>query len=426
MINFRAPKFIIPLFAIPVLAAMNYAYKSSVDHKMALKEKEINQTKQAGLDGTIPGPSKEIQGKNLSDKFDAVGNKYKKQSDISAIGALDVKDNTDPELKTAYTDQERRTIDSIQEDTKKKLLEDQKKNNDRRNKANRPNTFASYSGDNSADASGYSVNKTPAKRLEDANKALVKALQQMNKKTHPDEPPYLNKQNQGGSPEPVRPSEDQYKRNLDFYKKQMDYIDSLQHHNDPAWIAEHRPKNKDTVKKDPPVEVRKVDNINDRAFNTVVANRTDRYIKAIIDENIKVQAGSRVRLRLMEDVLVGNSLLKKDNYIYGIVSGFRLTRVTIAITTILQDERIFPVKLTIYDNDGLEGIYVPGSNFREFSKNLGSSEAQGITYTDQSQSITTNLISNLFSSSTTAASKLIAKDKAQFKYNTVVYLVTKN
>ena len=52
-------------------------------------------------------------------------------------------------------------------------------------------------------------------------------------------------------------------------------------------------------------------------FNTLAENEPEpRLIKAIIDENIKAVDGSRVRLRLLDDVEISGVVLEKGSYLY--------------------------------------------------------------------------------------------------------------
>ena len=43
-------------------------------------------------------------------------------------------------------------------------------------------------------------------------------------------------------------------------------------------------------------------------------------------------------------------------------------RVKATITSILVGDKFINVKLSVFDNDGMEGFYVPESSFREFVK----------------------------------------------------------
>jgi len=86
------------------------------------------------------------------------------------------------------------------------------------------------------------------------------------------------------------------------------------------------------------------------------------------------------------------------------------------------------VKLDIFDADGYYGLYVPGSNFREFSKDIGTQGTSGLSSVQMSgggSDITAGLISKMFSTSGNAINKMIRKDKAFLKYNYMIYLKEK-
>ena len=54
------------------------------------------------------------------------------------------------------------------------------------------------------------------------------------------------------------------------------------------------------------------------------------------------------------------------------MSGFGSQRVKGNVTSIMVDGEIIKVNLALYDTDGLEGLYVPSSQFRETTKDVGS------------------------------------------------------
>lgn len=108
-------------------------------------------------------------------------------------------------------------------------------------------------------------------------------------------------------------------------------------------------------------------------FNTLTENDPEpNLIKAIIDENVKAVDGSRVRLRLLDDIEINDIVVPKGTYIYALMSGFGSQRVKGNIKSILINDNIIKVNLSIYDTDGLEGLYVPSSNFRETTKDVAS------------------------------------------------------
>ncbi len=165
-------------------------------------------------------------------------------------------------------------------------------------------------------------------------------------------------------------------------------------------------------------------------FNTISDNEPQSsLIKAIIDEDIKCMEGSRVRLRLLDDVAVEGATLSKGTYLYATMSGFGQQRVKGSIQSVLVNDRLVKISLSIYDTDGLEGLYVPQSQFRETAKDVASG-AMSSSVTVNSGGYDNNLaqwgmqsLQNAVSKTTTAISNAIRKNKAKLKYGTQVYLV---
>ena len=84
-------------------------------------------------------------------------------------------------------------------------------------------------------------------------------------------------------------------------------------------------------------------------------NTSDIVVEVDGDQIIKKD--SRLRMRLLKEVRLGNSTLPKNTLVYGIVS-FRPNRTLLKIENIAH----IPVKLRAYDlQDGLEGIYLENS-----------------------------------------------------------------
>lgn len=166
-------------------------------------------------------------------------------------------------------------------------------------------------------------------------------------------------------------------------------------------------------------------------FNTVGRDRKkSKLISAIIDENIKAVDGSRVRLRLLDDVEIGDLTVKKGTYLYATMSGFGQQRVKGTIQSIFYDEEIIKVSLSIYDTDGLEGLYVPESEFRTTAKDIGSSAMSSNQIIDQTTTSNTGIKSwasqaaqNASQKVMSAIGKVIKKNRVKLKYGTKVYLV---
>ena len=165
-------------------------------------------------------------------------------------------------------------------------------------------------------------------------------------------------------------------------------------------------------------------------FNTLAENEPEpRLIKAIIDEDIKAVEGSRVRLRLLDDVEIDGKVVPKGSYLYATMSGFGSQRVKGSIKSLLVEDELVKVNLSLYDTDGLEGLYVPSSSFRETTQDVASN-ALGSTMSINNGSTGNTFaqwgmqaIQNAYQRTSNALSKAVRKNKAKLKYGTFVYLV---
>ena len=185
-----------------------------------------------------------------------------------------------------------------------------------------------------------------------------------------------------------------------------------------------------TANKDSIGEVVKKVRVNSDYFNTICDNESESgLIKAIIDENIKAVDGSRVRLRLLDDVEVSGITLRKGTYLYATMNGFGNQRVKGTVKSVLVDDDIVKINLSIYDTDGMEGLYVPGSQFRDTAKDIASgafSTSGDLGFTQSSNSFTQmgiQAVNNAFNKTSNAISKAIKKNRANLKYGTFVYLI---
>ena len=183
---------------------------------------------------------------------------------------------------------------------------------------------------------------------------------------------------------------------------------------------------------DEPQEVVKKVKVTSDYFNTLCDNdKETSLIKAIIDENIKAVDGSRVRLRLLDDIEINDVVVPKGSYLYATMSGFGSQRVKGNVQSIMVDDDIIKVSLALYDTDGLEGLYVPSSQFRETTKDVGSGALSNTSTLTNSSTTSGNslatwgaqTITNAVQKTSNAISKAIKKNNAKLKYGTFVYLI---
>lgn len=108
-------------------------------------------------------------------------------------------------------------------------------------------------------------------------------------------------------------------------------------------------------------------------------------IQAVIHETQTIVDGSTVKLRLINDVYINGVNIPKDNFLFGIAS-LRGERLSIEINSIRYNNSLFPVELSVYDMDGLDGIYIPGAITRDVAKQSADRSLQtlGLTSLDPS------------------------------------------
>jgi conjugative transposon TraM protein len=112
---------------------------------------------------------------------------------------------------------------------------------------------------------------------------------------------------------------------------------------------------------------------------------TENAIEAVIHETQTIVNGATVKFRLMNDIFINGIKIPKNNFLFGAAS-LKDERLTIKITSIRYNNILFPVDLSVYDMDGLIGIYIPGAINRDVAKASADRSMQtlGVTSLDDS------------------------------------------
>lgn len=126
---------------------------------------------------------------------------------------------------------------------------------------------------------------------------------------------------------------------------------------------------------------------NARSFSTAVGTRRQNFkntISACVAADQSITDGQSVRLRTLEPMLIGNSLLPKNTSVVG-AARLQGERLEIKIETIEALGCIMEVDLSVYDSDGQEGINIPNSMesdaLHEIGANMGSTMGSSINLT---------------------------------------------
>ena len=111
--------------------------------------------------------------------------------------------------------------------------------------------------------------------------------------------------------------------------------------------------------------------------NDTTTEKEQNIIEAEIQQTQTLLSGSTIKLSSATDFYVNGILIPKGNLLYGIAS-LNGERLNIAITSIHYQNNLLPVSLSVYDLDGLQGLYIPGSISRDAAKQSGSEAVNNI------------------------------------------------
>ena len=388
-INFKKPIFIIPLIILPFLFIFYYIFFEKGKEPEIVQDVHIE-----GFNSDLPNAKKSI---STPDKLTAYQDALKQRRMESGMKEI----QEDRGLRRLEKEGEARSIkDSLKAEFAK---------------ANKEKRVASEAAEN-------------------RRKAVAKSREALSKIRDKQQIRNGNSSSSSKTAQrAVRSAATPQDREMEAFKKQMTYIDSM---NNPEKYAKKAmdlngdgtEKEKEKVHELTKTNSNNVTNTN--YFNTIKADLGKTMISAILDEGIKAWEGSRVRIRLLEEIFIDGRLLKKGQYLYGTVSGFAAQRLIINVNSVIIEDEIFPMQVSLYDNDGMEGIYIPDSSFRSFTKELGARSSQGsIDISDAPDSNSQALYQSVTSavkSSTKAIQQALRKNKARLKYNTQVFLVNTN
>lgn len=384
-INFKEKKYVLPLLALPFILLFAYVgAQLTTGNKPKEKPKELSLSLGESQDS--------IMTKN--DAYDAF---FKKDDNRTMLGGLDKEQDS----LLSYDDQlslaQKRRIDSLKAVNSRQSQYQANGN---------PSSY--YNPKQGKEDQDYKRSTEIIKMLND--KSYGKAEDNIQTEKH-------KTKEQNTQQDPVK-----------YLKQQMLVMDSLEKARDPEYqnklMAEQKLKaNKEKMEEflNSTFNVSKSGINSD--FNAIYKDRENGFIKAVIDENNKGFLGSRIRFRLLEDIFVGNRKISKGSILYGQISGFTMQRVDLKIISVFAKGEIFPINLSIYDVDGMKGLYVPQSVFRDMIREMGSNSVQGTQMDMGGEGFFTTIGSKLFTSTSKSIANLIKTNKAKLKYNSYVFLI---
>jgi len=117
------------------------------------------------------------------------------------------------------------------------------------------------------------------------------------------------------------------------------------------------------------IDIQHPDRVKDRTKKTdsTKENKINITIQAVVHETQTLQNGSTIKLRLLQDIFLNGTKIPRGNFLFGtcIITNERLN---IQLTNAMYNNQVYPLSLTVYDTDGIEGIYIPGAITRDVTK----------------------------------------------------------
>ncbi len=393
-INFKQPKYIFPAVIFVPLCALIYfvmqTFGGSGDESKTVATDRIN--------ASLPEANAEAPG----DKMFEMSRRFNDDDAFTAVGALGEEMTQEEALEHGYSEEELNRLDAAEAERIRQQQELEELERSLAESRRHINSYA-YGDDSYAEAYGGGSYRS------DPRSEYARDLEEIQQRSY--ERQKAIEAGLGiGQPDP----EEQLR------KQRADSIAKAK--------KEERERNR-------PLLVLKSRETNADKFNTVgsSADNVDApLIRAMIDKTTKAHEGTRLRFKLLDDVTIHEVRLPKGTYLYGTVTGFGQQRVRAAITSILVGGKFLKVNLSVFDNDGMEGFYVPESAFRDFMKEAGATTVQqNISFESESgygsgisgEAIALQALQNMYNSATSAVSANIRKNKAKIKYNTIVYLI---
>ena len=387
-VNFKQPKYIFPLVIFVPLCALIYfvmqTFGGGESGKQEVATDRINME--------LP----EARAEEAGDKMYEMSRRFGDEEAFTAVGSLGEDKEENESLEHGYTEEELNRLDAAEAE---RIRQQQEMEELERSLAESRKHINSYAyGDNPANRNdGYSSQEDFARDLEEIQRRSYERQKAIESG--------LGIGNEDAE-EAAR-------------KQRADSIARVQ---------------EEEMERNRPNLVIKSPDTNADKFHTVEAESSTAdatLICAMIDQNTKAKEGTRLRFKLLDDVTVSGTKLKKNTYLYGTVTGFGQQRVRAAITSILVGGKFIKVNLSVFDNDGMEGFYVPESAFRDFVKDAGAStvqqnisfESDGYGSGISGEAVALQALQNMYNSATSALSSNIRKNKAKIKYNTIVYLI---
>lgn len=126
---------------------------------------------------------------------------------------------------------------------------------------------------------------------------------------------------------------------------------------------------------------------NDSMINKTANTLVKHSVTAVVHGTQLLSNGSTIKLRLTQDLMLNGDTIPKGNFVYGTCS-LNNERLSVTLTNLTCRNEIKPISLTVYDIDGMEGIYIPGAIARDVAKEGTEQAIQSVGLSSYDPSLT--------------------------------------
>lgn len=267
--------------------------------------------------------------------------------------------------------------------------------------------------------------KTPSSSLESNEDQLMKALEESDKliaeiKMPGEVKTETNKTSSSSSSNYTPTTAEQ--RRAAFEEDKRRRIEKIQKQQDSILAAyDKKPEVKKEEVKAEPVEKAEIETKKKQGgFYSIEgeSKAKSNNIRAVVHgEHKNLQKGSVVKLRILDNVILGEHKIPKNTFVYAKLS-FGSGRAQLTIDNINLDHFIIPFRGVIYDKDGFQGIYVPDNIVDDTKREVGANAIQDINLSGIPGG---SLVSSAVNSIQRAASGSVKEERISISTN---YLVT--
>lgn len=148
-------------------------------------------------------------------------------------------------------------------------------------------------------------------------------------------------------------------------------------------------------------------------------------VEAVVHQTQTLVNGAVVKMRLLNDIYLNGSLVKKGNFVFGIAE-LNDERLEIKINSIRNNNSLFPVKLEVFDIDGLPGIYFPEAISRDVAKQSTDNSLQLLELTSMDPSFKAQAAATGINAAKSLLSKKVKQVKVLVKAGYKVLLRDKS